>query len=249
MDLDGLVAIVTGGASGIGAATAALLAERGATVAVFDRTAIATTTDAGELESYLCDVTDDASVVTAVEAVAAKHGRIDILINNAGIGAGGGIEANDDAEWHRVFDVNVLGVTRLTRAALPWLKVSPAASIVNTCSVVANTGLVNRALYSASKGAVLSLTRAMAADLVTDGVRVNCVSPGTAATPWVDRLLAEADDPEAARAALTARQPIGRLVTAEEIANAIAYLASPLAASTTGTELPVDGGLHAIRVF
>ena len=245
MDLDGLVAIVTGGASGIGAATAALLAERGATVAVFDRTA----TDAGELESYLCDVTDDASVVTGVDAVAAKHGRIDILINNAGIGAGGGIEANDDAEWHRVFDVNVLGVTRLTRAALPWLKVSPAASIVNTCSVVANTGLVNRALYSASKGAVLSLTRAMAADLVTDGVRVNCVSPGTAATPWVDRLLAEADDPEAARAALTARQPIGRLVTAEEIANAIAYLASPLAASTTGTELPVDGGLHAIRVF
>lgn len=237
----GLVAIVTGGASGIGAATANLLRFRGATVVVFDRTPID--------DSIVCDVTDDASVVTAVEAVAAKHGRIDILINNAGIGAGGGIEANDDAEWHRVFDVNVLGVTRLTRAALPWLKVSPAASIVNTCSVVANTGLVNRALYSASKGAVLSLTRAMAADLVTDGVRVNCVSPGTAATPWVDRLLAEADDPEAARAALTARQPIGRLVTAEEIANAIAYLASPLAASTTGTELPVDGGLHAIRVF
>lgn len=237
----GLVAIVTGGASGIGAATADLLRFRGATVVVFDRTPID--------DSIVCDVTDDVSVVTAVEAVAAKHGRIDILINNAGIGAGGGIEANDDAEWHRVFDVNVLGVTRLTRAALPWLKVSPAASIVNTCSVVANTGLVNRALYSASKGAVLSLTRAMAADLVTDGVRVNCVSPGTAATPWVDRLLAEADDPEAARAALTARQPIGRLVTAEEIANAIAYLASPLAASTTGTELPVDGGLHAIRVF
>ena len=237
----GLVAIVTGGASGIGAATADLLRFRGATVVVFDRTPID--------DSIVCDVTDDASVVSAVEAVAAKHGRIDILINNAGIGAGGGIEANDDAEWHRVFDVNVLGVTRLTRAALPWLKVSPAASIVNTCSVVANTGLVNRALYSASKGAVLSLTRAMAADLVTDGVRVNCVSPGTAATPWVDRLLAEADDPEAARAALTARQPIGRLVTAEEIANAIAYLASPLAASTTGTELPVDGGLHAIRVF
>ncbi len=237
----GLVAIVTGGASGIGAATADLLRFRGATVVVFDRTPID--------DSIVCDVTDDASVVTAVEAVAAKHGRIDILINNAGIGAGGGIEANDDAEWHRVFDVNVLGVTRLTRAALPWLKVSPAASIVNTCSVVANTGLVNRALYSASKGAVLSLTRAMAADLVTDGVRVNCVTPGTAATPWVDRLLAEADDPEAARAALTARQPIGRLVTAEEIANAIAYLASPLAASTTGTELPVDGGLHAIRVF
>ena len=243
MDLDGLVAIVTGGASGIGAATAALLEQRGATVAVFDRTA----TDSHD--SYLVDVTDDATVVAGVEAVAAKHGRIDILVNNAGIGAGGGVEDNDDAEWHRVLDVNVLGVTRLTRAALPWLKASPAASIVNTCSVVANTGLVNRALYSASKGAVLALTRAMAADLVKDGVRVNCVSPGTTATPWVDRLLAEAEDPEAARVALTARQPIGRLVTADEIANAIAYLASPLAASTTGTELPVDGGLHAIRVF
>jgi len=243
MDLTGLVAIVTGGASGIGAATAALLEQRGATVAVFDRTA----TD--RHDSYVVDVTDDATVVAGVAAVAERHGRIDILVNNAGIGAGGGVEENDDAEWHRVLDVNVLGVTRLTRAALPWLKASPAASIVNTCSVVANTGLVNRALYSASKGAVLALTRAMAADLVKDGVRVNCVSPGTAATPWVDRLLAESDDPEAARAALTARQPIGRLVTADEIANAIAYLASPLAASTTGTELPVDGGLHAIRVF
>lgn len=242
-DLSGLVAIVTGGASGIGAATASLLAQRGATVAVFDRTA----TDSHD--SYVVDVTDDATVVAGVAAVAKKHGRIDILVNNAGIGAGGGVEANDDAEWHRVLDVNVLGVTRLTRAALPWLKASPAAAIVNTCSVVANTGLVNRALYSASKGAVLALTRAMAADLVVDGVRVNCVSPGTAATPWVDRLLAEAEDPEAARVALTARQPIGRLVTADEIANAIAYLSSPLAASTTGTELPVDGGLHAIRVF
>ncbi len=241
MELTGLVAIVTGGASGIGAATAALLAERGATVAVFDRTEVD--------GSFVVDVTDDASVVAGVEAVVAKHGRIDILVNNAGIGAGGAVEENDDAEWHRVLDVNVLGIVRLTRAALPHLTQSPAASIVNTCSVVANTGLVNRALYSASKGAVLSLTRAMAADLVKDGVRVNCVTPGTAATPWVDRLLAEADDPEAARAALTARQPIGRLVTADEIAYGIAYLASPLAASTTGTELPIDGGLHAIRVF
>ena len=243
MELDGLVAIVTGGASGIGAATATLLAQRGATVAVFDRTP----TDLHD--SYVVDVTDDATVVEGVAAVAAKHGRIDILVNNAGIGAGGGVEANDDAEWHRVLDVNVLGVTRLTRAALPWLKASPAASIVNTCSVVASTGLVNRALYSASKGAVLALTRAMAADLVKDGVRVNCVSPGTAATPWVDRLLAEAEDPAAARIALTARQPIGRLVTAEEIAYGIAYLASPLSASTTGTVVPIDGGLHSIRVF
>jgi NAD(P)-dependent dehydrogenase (short-subunit alcohol dehydrogenase family) len=242
-EFEGLVAIVTGGASGIGAASASLLRSRGATVVVFDRA------PGDDPSDIAVDVADDASVVAGVDSVVQKHGRIDILINNAGIGAGGAVDENDDAEWHRVLDVNVLGVMRMSRAALPWLRKSPAAAIVNTCSVVANTGLVNRALYSASKGAVLSLTRAMAADLVTDGVRVNCVSPGTAATPWVDRLLAEAGDPEAARAALVARQPIGRLVTADEIAYAIAYLASPLAASTTGTELQVDGGLHAIRVF
>jgi NAD(P)-dependent dehydrogenase (short-subunit alcohol dehydrogenase family) len=240
-EFDGLVAIVTGGASGIGAATVSLLRERGATVVVFDRTEIE--------DSVVCDVGDDASVVAGVAEVVARHGRIDILINNAGIGATGGVEANEDDEWHRVFDVNVLGMVRLTRAAPPWLRKSPSASIVNTGSIVSDTGLVNRALYSATKGAVHSLTRAMAADLLVDKVRVNAVSPGTASTPWVDRLLAEAEDPEAARAALTARQPIGRLVTPEEIANGIAYLASPLAASTTGTVLPIDGGLHSVRVF
>jgi NAD(P)-dependent dehydrogenase (short-subunit alcohol dehydrogenase family) len=118
---------------------------------------------------------------------------------------------------------------------------------VNTASVAADTGLVKRALYSATKGAVTALTRAMAADGVPVGVRVNAVAPGTAATPWVDRLLAQADDPDAAKAALVARQPIGRLITAEEIAFGIAYLASPLAGSTTGTVLPIDGGLHSLR--
>lgn len=244
-EFEGLVAIVTGGASGIGAATAELLRSRGATVAVFDRAA----SSAEGVDSVICDVTDDASVVAGIAAVVEKHGRIDVLVNNAGIGASGTVEENDDAEWRTVFDVNVLGVARLSRAALPHLRKSPAASIINTCSIVSSTGLVNRALYSATKGAVEALTRAMAADLVKDGVRVNAVSPGTAATPWVDRLLAAAEDPEAARAALVARQPIGRLVTADEIAYGIAYLASPLAASTTGTVLPIDGGTHSIRVF
>lgn len=240
-ELSGLVAIVTGGASGIGAATVATLRDRGATVVVFDRTPID--------GSVVCDVGDDASVVAGVAEVIRRHGQLDILINNAGIGATGGIDVNDDEEWHRVYDVNVLGLVRMTRAALPWLRASESASIVNTGSIVSDTGLVNRALYSATKGAVHSLTRALAADLLVDKVRVNAVSPGTASTPWVDRLLAEAEDPEAARVALIARQPIGRLVTPEEIANAIAYLASPSAASTTGTVLAVDGGLHSIRVF
>ncbi len=122
------------------------------------------------------------------------------------------------------------------------------AAIVNTCSVAATIGIPNRALYSASKGAVLSLTLAMAADHVGDGIRVNGVSPGTADTPWVARLLGAADDPEAAAAALRDRQPMGRLVTAEEVAHAIAYLASPLSASTTGTVLGVDGGMETLRL-
>jgi 2-keto-3-deoxy-L-fuconate dehydrogenase len=245
MEFDGLVAIITGGASGIGAATARVLRDRGARVVVLDRTA---SSESG-MRSLECDITDDAAVVAAVADVIANEGRIDILINNAGIGASGGVEDNPDDEWLQVFNVNVLGMVRLTRAALPHLKNSPSAAIVNLSSIVTDTGLVQRAVYSASKGAVASLTRAMAADLVKDGVRVNAVAPGTADTPWVGRLLDAADDPEAARAALVARQPIGRLVTADEIAHGIAYLASPLAASTTGTVLPIDGGLHSIRVF
>jgi 2-keto-3-deoxy-L-fuconate dehydrogenase len=245
MEFDGLVAIVTGGASGIGAATARVLRDRGARVVVLDRTA---SSEVG-MRSLECDITDDAAVVAAVADVIANEGRIDILINNAGIGASGTVEDNPDDEWLQVFNVNVLGMVRLTRATLPYLKDSPSAAIVNLSSIVTDTGLVQRAVYSASKGAVASLTRAMAADLVKDGVRVNAVAPGTADTPWVGRLLEAAADPEAARAALVARQPIGRLVTADEIAHGIAYLASPLAASTTGTVLPIDGGLHSIRVF
>jgi len=242
-ELDGLVAIVTGGASGIGLATAKLLRDRGASVAVFDRT----TTDEPGIESYPCDITDDAEVAASIARVAETHGRIDIVVNNAGIGASGTVEENDISEWQRVFDVNVFGIVRVSRAAMPWLKLSPHGSIVNTCSVVADTGLVNRALYGASKGAVASLTRAMAVDGLANDVRVNAVAPGTADTPWVGRLLNDAEDPDVARAALVARQPIGRLITADEIAYGIAYLASPLAGSTTGTLLPIDGGLHSLR--
>ncbi|THG29623.1 SDR family NAD(P)-dependent oxidoreductase [Naasia lichenicola] len=244
-EFDGAVAIVTGGASGLGAATAALLAERGARVAVLDRDIGAVP---AELFSMVCDITDAAQVDEAVAAVVAHFGSLDIVINNAGIGAAGDISANDDAEWHRVFDVNVVGIARVTRAALPHLRKSSVAAIVNTCSVAAIVGLPQRALYSASKGAVAALTQAMAADHVKEGIRVNAVTPGTADTPWVGRLLDAADDPEAAAAALKARQPMGRLVTAPEVANAIVYLASPNSSSTTGTLLAVDGGMQGLRV-
>jgi 2-keto-3-deoxy-L-fuconate dehydrogenase len=244
-EFTGLRAVVTGGGSGIGLATAKLLSGRGADVAVLDLDPGA----AGEpLRGIKADVADDASVRSAVSAAAQALGGIDILVNNAGIGAAGTVADNPDEQWHRVFDVNVLGIVRTTRAALPWLRESRYAAIVNTCSIVATAGLPQRALYSATKGAVLSLTLAMAADHVGEGIRVNCVNPGTADTPWVARLLAAAPDPEAERAALAARQPMGRLVTADEVAAAIAYLASPAASSVTGTALAVDGGMAALRL-
>ncbi|MEU6787484.1 SDR family oxidoreductase [Nonomuraea angiospora] len=238
-----LKAIVTGGGSGIGLAVATLLAERGMTVACLDINPPG--------ESFIgikVDVTDDAQVRAAVAEAAERLGGIDVLVNNAGIGAQGTIEDNPDSEWQRVFDVNVLGMVRVARAALPYLRRSEHASIVNTCSIAATAGLPQRALYSATKGAVLSLTLAMAADHIREGIRVNCVNPGTADTPWVARLLDKADDPEGERAALNARQPMGRLVSAEEVAAAIAYLASPEAGATTGTALAVDGGMQGLRL-
>jgi NAD(P)-dependent dehydrogenase (short-subunit alcohol dehydrogenase family) len=245
-EFDGLKALVTGGASGIGLAIADHLADRGATVAVLDRDT--RPVDDGRHVAVAADVTDDAAVRAAVGEATDRLGGLDILVNNAGIGAQGGVDANDDAEWLRVLDVNVLGLVRVTRAALPALRESRHAAIVNTCSVAATAGLPSRAAYSASKGAVLSLTMAMAADLLPDGIRVNAVNPGTADTPWVRRLLSSADDPESERAALEARQPHGRLVSAPEVAHAVAYFASPLAGSTTGTWLAVDGGMDRLRL-
>jgi NAD(P)-dependent dehydrogenase (short-subunit alcohol dehydrogenase family) len=244
-DFDGLVALVTGGASGIGAATARLLRDRGAAVAVLDR-------DPGGAPdgtlALACDVSDADAVDRAVATAADRLGGVDVVVNDAGIGAVGDVAANDDAEWARVLDVNVTGMARVTRAALPHLRRSRAAVVVNLCSAVAFVGVRQRALYSASKGAVLGLTLAMAADFVGDGIRVNAVAPGTADTPWVGRLLDAAEDRQAAAEALRARQPMGRLVTAEEVAQAIASLASPLAGSTTGTVLRVDGGMTGLRL-
>jgi NAD(P)-dependent dehydrogenase (short-subunit alcohol dehydrogenase family) len=242
-ELQGLRGIVTGGASGIGLATAQLLEARGATVAVLDLS----DPPAG-ITGFRADVTDDASVRSAVEVAIEHLGGLDVLVNNAGIGSQGTVEDNDDQEWHRVLDVNVVGIVRVTRAALPTLRHSDHAAIVNTCSVAARVGLPQRALYSASKGAVQALTQAMAADHLGEGIRVNCVAPGTADTPWVQRLLDRADDPAAERAALVARQPHGRLVSAEEVAAAIGYLAGPGAGSTTGATLDIDGGLVALRL-
>jgi 2-keto-3-deoxy-L-fuconate dehydrogenase len=241
-DLSGLAAIVTGGGSGIGQATARLMSACGARVAVIDLA------PGADFLGLTADVTDDASVRRAVVEAAERLGGIDILVNNAGIGAIGTVADNPDDEWHRVFDINVVGIVRVSRAALPYLRQSRHAAIVNTCSIAATAGLPQRALYAATKGAVLSLTLAMAADHIAEGIRVNCVNPGTADTPWIGRLLDQADDPAAERAALAARQPMGRLVSADEVAAGIAYLASPGAGAVTGTALAIDGGMAGLRI-
>ena len=244
-ELRGLVAIVTGGGSGIGLAAAEELARRGAAVAVVDREAVRLPE---RLHVYECDVADGPGVRRTVERIAAELGGIDILVNNAGVGAQGTVEDNGEEDWLRVLDVNVVGIARMSAAALPYLRKSASPAVVNMCSVAAFVGLPRRAAYSASKGAVLALTRAMAADHVGEGIRVNCVSPGTVNTPWVQRLLQSADDPDAELARLSARQPTGRLVESEDVAKAVVYLASPASGAITGTSLSVDGGMAGVQL-
>lgn len=243
--MEGLVALITGAGSGIGLATAEAMLAEGARVAALD---VAPPGAREGLLPLVADVTDGPAVAAAVDEAARRFGGIDVLVNDAGMSSVGTVEDNDDDEWLRVFDVNVFGVVRVSRACLPHLRRSRHPAIVNLASIVSTTGLPRRACYGASKGAVLALTLAMAADCVADGIRVNCVCPGTVDTPWVARLLAAAGDPAAARADLVARQPIGRLGTAEEIADAIVYLASPSAGYVTGSALAIDGGIAGVRV-
>jgi 2-keto-3-deoxy-L-fuconate dehydrogenase len=228
------VVIVTGSAGGIGTALVRRFTELGDTVVGLD------------LVDGL-DVRDPAACDEACDRVVADHGAIDVLCNNAGTSAVGDVVAATAEEWEHVLGVNVVGVANMSRAALLHMRAAGRGVIVNTCSVVASVGLVERAVYSASKGAVLALTRAMAADEIAHGIRVCCVSPGTVSSPWVERLVAATDDPEATYEALRRRQPMGRLVGVDEVADAVAYLAADTTA-TTGADFLLDGGITGIRL-
>jgi NAD(P)-dependent dehydrogenase (short-subunit alcohol dehydrogenase family) len=241
----GLTAIITGAGSGIGLEVAKGLKERGVNVYGFD----VNEGQMGSVATFIkCDIGDASSVETAFAEFRTVSNKLDILVNNAGIGSLTTVEKETDEVWHKVLNINVVGIARVSRLAIPLLRQSKHAAIVNTASVAAIDGIPNRAAYSASKGAVLALTLAMATDHLSDGIRVNAVNPGTTDTPWVKRLLDQADDAKVAKIALEARQPMGRLVSPSEIASAIIFLASPVQASITGTSLNVDGGLHSLRI-
>lgn len=240
--------LVTGGSSGIGLATGRRFLGRGASVVSLD---LERPDDAEGISWQRCDVADDRSVRTAVASAIDGLGGLDVLVNNAGVGMQGTVDDRPESaeeEWRRLFEVNVFGVMRVTRAALPALRESAHASIVNVASFVALTGAPRRAAYGASKGAVFALTKALAADHLREGIRANSVSPGTVDTPWIGRLLDATGDPHAEREAVMSRQPHGRLVTPEEVAAAICYLAGPDAGSTTGADLVVDGGILGTRI-
>jgi 2-keto-3-deoxy-L-fuconate dehydrogenase len=244
-EFSGLTAIITGAGSGIGLAVAKGLTDRGATVFGFD---LNEGEMAGAAKFIKCDIGDNNSVSNAFSEFSKQSSQLDILINNAGIGSLTTVEHESDEIWQKVLNVNVVGTARVSRAAIPLLRKSKSPAIVNTASIAATDGIPNRAAYSASKGAILTLTLAMATDHIKDKIRVNAVNPATTDTPWVQRLLNQSDDAAAARDALAARQPMGRLVTPDEIASAIIFLASPLQASITGTTLNVDGGMHSLRI-
>lgn len=230
-----VVVVVTGARGGIGTAIGEAFQALDDTVVGLDL-----------LDGF--DVTDSSACAAAAERIVAEHGRVDVLCNNAGIAAVGDVVASTPDEWARVFAVNVFGVANMSRAFLPPLRASQGV-IVNTCSVVASVGLVDRAVYGASKGAVLALTKAMAVDEVAQGtgVRVNCVSPGTVWSPWVERVTAATPDPQATVEAMRRRQPLGRMVSTNEVAQAIVYLAAPTT-FTTGADFLLDGGITGVRV-
>ena len=228
------VVVVTGSAGGIGAAIVDAFTAAGDTAVGLDI-----------VDGF--DVRDPAQCREATARILDEHGRIDVLCNNAGVAAVGDVVTATPEDWERVFAVNVFGVAHLSAAVLPAMRTAGSGVVVNTCSVAAGVGLVERAVYSASKGAVLALTKAMAADEIEHGIRVCCVSPGTVEGPWVLRLIDESPDPAATRAALEARQPMGRMVAPEEVAAAVVYLAAPTTFAT-GLDLVLDGGITPVSI-
>ena len=246
------VVVVTGAGSGIGRATATAFAAIGDRVVIADYDEAAAEAVAAELRetgaetlAVAVDVSDRAQVNAMVAASVARFGGLDVLVNNAAVGVAGDLLETSAADLERTFAVNVVGVFQCCQAAIPVMLEAGGGVIVNVASVVALAAVERRAAYTASKGAVVALTRSIAVDFMRRGIRCNAVAPGTVDSPWVGRIIGDQADPVAARQAMVERQPLGRLGRPEEIAAAIRYLASPEAAFIHGSCLVIDGGFSA----
>ena len=253
MQLENKVAAVTGSSLGIGRAIAVAFGREGASVVINYRSHPEEGQEAveeiqksgGQAISVQADVSEPDGVRNLIQQTVEEFGRLDVMVNNAGVGVAGTAITTTEEEYERVMDVCVRGTFLGMKHAIPAIKDAGGGSVIHMSSVAALVGLVDRAVYSAAKGAIYSMTRASAIDHVGEGVRVNCIAPGTVDTPWVARITSGYDDPEEARANMRARQPHGRLVTPEEIAAMAAYLASEEAGSIVGACMAVDGGVTA----
>ncbi len=247
--LEGKHAIVTGGASGIGKAIVKMFMNEGAKVIVADIDLNSAKKLCNELKNnaipFKVDVSSAESCSSLINFCEKEFSRLDVLVNNAGIGLASKLPETSQDDWQKVIDVNLKGTFLGMKYAIPLMKKSGGGSIINISSIAALVGLVDRAVYSASKGGIIAMSRAAAIDHVKDNIRINCIAPGTVDTPWIERITQTYENPTAAKKGMMDRQPHGRLVSPNEIAAMAVYLASDESKSTIGTVMVVDGGMTA----
>jgi len=247
--LEGKRAIVTGGASGIGKAILQMFVTEGAKVIVADIDLKSTKSLCNGLNEqatpFELNVTSAENFQSLINFCEKEFEGLDILVNNAGIGLASKLPDTTESDWHRVIDVNLKGTFLGMKYCIPLMKKSGGGSIINISSIAALVGLVDRAVYSASKGGIIAMSRAAAIDHINDNIRINCIAPGTVDTPWIERITQTYEDPAAAKKSMMERQPHGRLVSPDEIAAMAVYLASDESKSTIGSVMIVDGGVTA----